>query len=411
MKIAYTTLAKAFTQIISVAVLVACPITMGVEQAGGVFLFLSYLNIMSVVFRFGSDQGMLHSLSNLINEMEIEKSIEKLKGYIKLGYLSFVVSIFLLSSLKVFGIIDFTFIYIFGLATGALCLSIAIGYSIYEQCSNRPSFAIALQACVQIITIISILYVFIFSATDFYRVFFIIAVLIVLTFSYSLFLAPKKNYANVTNTNWFIGKDKIVNFNIWFVTLLQTFLQWGITAVAGLLLVRSDVTVLHTLIRLYAFSAVPLIILNTVFLPKIAILHNDGEYGRLWSEYLRLMRYSLICGLIIIVVIKILSPIYSSLTNVHFDNTPIIELFIISGYIVNSLVGPVGGLLIATKLESFYRSALVFSTLLGVCLIFISPFEDPLTKLSFAYAVMLITQNLIALSLAYFKINVEGHSC
>ena len=396
---------KVFTQALSLLLLILTPIVFGVEKASEIFVFLSFANILSVFLRLGSDKGMIYPLSILFEGQKEFKAKSLLIDFLIFNFILHISSFVVVMLLQNFYFVNFSKVYILALCIVSWCISILFGLSVYNQCSNRHSVSIFLQASGAIITVSTVLVVFFLPSFSFEQGFISVAICILLYLSSQLFLRISLNDLNFKERLLRLKNkvSQLVNVDLWVIALLQTFLQWGITAVSSLYLDGEQLTFLHTIIRIYAFSAFFLMIFNTIYIPKMAILFEKNRLQDLRILYRRLMVYSTILGLLIVCVIYFLSPIYTYVTKVDMRLNDIALIFIMVGYVVNAIAGPVGGLLIAIKQEVLYKRALIFSSLLGVVLIFISPFDDDIVRLSFAFAIMLITQNLFALFFATLR--------
>jgi O-antigen/teichoic acid export membrane protein len=123
---------------------------------------------------------------------------------------------------------------------------------------------------------------------------------------------------------------------------------WGSQLILGWLRNSSEVGLYASASRLAALVVLPIVAVNTIFLPTIAGLHAIGNRASLQSLYARLTLIETIGGCVIAIALVVVGRFGLALFGSSFSGSYHILLILLGGYLINAATGSSGAVLMMT---------------------------------------------------------------
>lgn len=191
-------------------------------------------------------------------------------------------------------------------------------------------------------------------------------------------------------------KSAIINscFPLWLVALMGNLQQWGGQFVAGVMLSPSDVAVMATASRVTFIVSFILMATNMVVAPRFASLHRNGSYDELAFVARRSLRIVLLVSAPVFALLFLLSDEVMGIFGDQYASGSRVLQILLLGQLVNVATGSVGVLLNMSGHERDSRNVAFLVTPLTLVLAVFSTYFFGLIGTASAFAAGLAVQNL-----------------
>jgi O-antigen/teichoic acid export membrane protein len=126
------------------------------------------------------------------------------------------------------------------------------------------------------------------------------------------------------------------------VVLLSTWLAYADILILGYFHGPSEVGLYAAAQRLSLLFGFVLVSLNSLLGPKFALLIKQGQNAEVFSLYRRSLKWTVLIGLPILVLLAVFSRWFLSWFGSNFASAQYILLILLAGQLINMLTGPVG---------------------------------------------------------------------